>query len=151
MYNVLIFIFNLLLDSTYPLHLEIKGDLKTVQITELLQFQDLEGFYIREVYLTNGRPSWHHERLSWLALWFDYESGNWMVGDYKKNIGLLISSTSPDNRIPEEVNTWEFNIGLHNEKWIMSSDISIKAGTIKLQAVDRSTIQYLTSWGATKL
>ena len=147
MYHVLIFISNLLLDSTYPVHLSIKGDLKTVQITELIQFQDLEGFYIREVYLTNGRPSWHHERLSWLALWFDYESGNWMVGDYKRKNGLLISSTSPDNRIPEQVNTWEANneanVDLLNDKL---SDISIKAGTIKLQAVDRSTIQYLTIW-----
>ena len=74
------------------MHLSIKGDLKTVQITELLQFQDLEGFYIREVYLTNGRPSWHHERLSWLALWFDYESGNWMVGSFneKQHFALQI-------------------------------------------------------------
>ena len=147
MYHVLIFISNLLLDLTYPVHLAIKGDLKTVPIG-LVQFQDLEGFYIRdEVYLTNGRPSWHHERLSWLALWFDDESGNWMVGHYKQNIGLLISSTSPDNRIPEEVNTWEANVDRLNDKWIMSSDISIKAGTIKSQAVDRSTIQYLTIWG----
>ena len=144
MYHVLIFISNLLLDSTYPVHLSIKGDLKTVQITELIQFQDLEGFYIREVYLTNGRPSWHHERLSWLALWFDYESGNWMVGDYKRKNGLLISSTSPDNRIPEQVNTWEAKVGWGdlNDKWIMSSDISIKAGTIKSQATTSEKVKF---------
>ena len=52
MYHVLIF--NLLLDSTYPLHLEIKGDLKTVQINELIKFQIFEGFYIREANLTNA-------------------------------------------------------------------------------------------------
>ena len=149
--------------------MEIKGDLKTVQINELLQFQILEGFYIREANLTNAiclpktdKPSpkspttttpkplqdyedydydnepspwnhhcnWHHESLTWAALWFESGSGNWMVGDYEPSrLGLLKSSTTPDNRIPEEVNTWEFNIGLHNEKWIMSSDISFKAGT----------------------
>ena len=84
MYHVLIFISNLLLDSTYPVHLSIKGDLKTVQVTELIQFQDLEGFYIREVYLTNGRPSWHHETITWPSLWFDGEFANCPYG--KKSI-----------------------------------------------------------------
>ena len=139
MYHVLIFISNLLLDLTYPVHLAIKGDLKTAQINHLLQFQHLEGFYIREVNLTNGRPSWHHESLTWAALRFESKSGNWVVGHYKYNFLLLKSSTSQDNRIPEEVNTWEANVDRLNDKWIMSSDISIKAGTIKSQAVDPST------------
>ena len=78
---------------------------------------------------------------------FDDESGNWMVGLYKHNLCLLKSSTSTDNNIPDEVNTWEANVDRLNDKWIMSSEIYIKAGTIKLQALDRSTIQYLTIWG----
>ena len=79
MFHVLIFIFNLLLDSTYPLHLEIKGDLKTVQITELIQFQDLEGFYIREANLTNGRPSWTHESIGRIVILFDDANEKWQV------------------------------------------------------------------------
>ena len=94
----------------------------------------------------NGWPIWHHESLSWPSLCFDDECGNWMVKN-KDNLVLLKSSTSLDNSIPDEVNTWEANVDRLNDKWIMSSDISIKAGTIKLQAVDQSTIQFLTIWG----
>ena len=125
--DVLILILYSFLESTYGLQLAIKGNIKALQSQGFKYDQLLEGFYIRDkTGLTNvSRPSWKNERNSLYAIWFDDENGNWLVG--RGHVGFLRSSTSPDNGAPQEAKNWEY-LDLNNYKWIMSSEISIKAG-----------------------
>ena len=128
---VLIFISHLPLDTTYPLQLTIKGEIKGLQDQEtgFKVDQWIQGFYIRNsTGLTNGKPSWTHESKSFVSIWFANASKSWMVGktnDIGSNSGYLKSSTSPDNSIPQEAKNWEY-VDQTSGKWIMSSDISIK-------------------------
>ena len=131
---ILIFISHLPLDSTYPLQLTIKGEIKGLQFQGIKIDQFLQGVYIRNsTGLTNSKPSWTHESDSALAIWFDDASGKWQVGD--SNFVFLRSSTSPDNSLPQEAKNWEYldvnNLYVNyqlSEKYITSSNISIKRG-----------------------
>ena len=124
---VLIFIPHLPLDTTYPLQLTIKGEIKGLHFQGQKSDQLLQGFYIRNsTGLTNGKPSWTHGIA--FSIWFANASKSWVVGRTKKigsNSGGLKSSTSPDNSIPQEAKNWEY-LDQTSGKWIMSSDISIK-------------------------
>ena len=130
---ILIFISHLPLDSTYPLQLTIKGEIKGLQNQQAgLKFdQLLQGFYIRNsTGLTNGKPSWTHENGIGFSIWFANASKSWVVGVTEvigSSFGFLNSSTSPDNSIPQEAKNWEY-FDINSGKWIMSSDISIKRG-----------------------
>ena len=126
---VLIFIPHLPLDTTYPLQLTIKGEIKGLQIQGFKFDILLQGFYLRNTTcLTNGKPSWTHENGIGFSIWFANASKSWVVGKTKNigsSFGYLSSSTSPDNSVPQEAKNWEY--GDHTSgKWIMSSDISIK-------------------------
>ena len=110
----------------------IKGEIKGFQSqkTGVKYDQLLQGFYIRNsTGLTNGKPIWHHENGIGVSIWFDDASEKWMVGlkVIGSNSGILRSSTSPDNSIPQEAKNWEY-VDQNSLKWIMSSDISIKKG-----------------------
>ena len=128
---ILIFISHLPLDSTYPLQLTIKGEIKGLQFQGIKIDQTLQGVYIRNsTGLTNGKPSWTHENGIGVSIWFANASESWMVGDTKYiglSFGILRSSTSPDNSVPQEAKNWEY-VDQTSDKWIMSSDISIKRG-----------------------
>ena len=138
---VLIFISHLPLDTTYPLELTIKGEIKSLQLPGFKIDQMSQGFYIRNsTGLTNGKPSWTHENGIGSSIWFANASKSWVVGSTKdigSSFGYLSSSTSPDNSIPEAKN-WEYldlellriknYTDFENVKWIRSSDISIKRG-----------------------
>ena len=119
------------LDTTYPLQLTIKGEIKGLQVQGIILDQLLQGFYIRNsTGLTNGKPSWAHEKGIRVSIWFANASKSWMVGktnDIGSNSGVLAAFTSPDNSVPQEGKNWEY-VDQTGGKWIMSSDISIKRG-----------------------
>ena len=117
------------LDTTYPLQLTIKGEIKGLQVQGIILDQLLQGFYIRNsTGLTNGKPSWTHESMS-ASIWFEDAHEKWQVGFIKNGelVPILRSSTSPDNSVPQEAKNWEY-FGIYSHQWTMSSDISIKRG-----------------------
>ena len=87
----------------------------------------IEGTYILETDLVNGKAHWIQDSISKLyALWYDKKYGDWNIG----KIGNLGSSTasiySPDNSSgPHEATTWKYTNG---SKWIESTDIAILQG-----------------------
>ena len=105
------------------------GEIKGLQRSGVKTDQYLQGFYIRNANLTNGRPSWTHESIGRIVIWFDDVYKNWQVGVIKNGrpVSVLRSSTSPDNSVPQEAKSWEYQ-NQNNRKWNMSSDISIKGG-----------------------
>ena len=128
---VLIFILHLPLETTYPLQLTIKGEIKGLQYQGIKTDQYLQGFYIRNANLTNGRPSWTHESIGRIVILFDDANEKWQVAVFKngQHVSVLRSSTSPDNSVPHEAKNWEYH-NQNNDKWYMSSDISIERGML---------------------
>lgn len=112
------------------MQLTIKGEIKGLQIEGKKIYELLQGFYIRNSNgLINGKPSWTLKVGSGFSIWFHDASEKWLV-TYIENgqpIPFLVSSTSPDNSVPQEAKNWEY-LDFNSGKLIMSSDISIIRG-----------------------
>ena len=77
---------------------------------------DKEGMYILQKKEIHGKRQWKHKNGK-LALWWNKESQNWIIGEQSNKGGTsgTIMDPSNDNRLPTNINSWKFYF--EKEKW----------------------------------